>query len=89
MNDERDSALAIASLNGELTLIRSENETMESRIDTSLAQNKGAMDRLLADMASHREDATKRETRLILVMVVLMGLAVAIFNFIILLQIPA
>ncbi len=46
---------------------------MESRIDASLAENKGAMDRLRADMA-------KRETRLILVMAGMLSLAVAVLG---------
>ncbi|MCY4153248.1 MAG: hypothetical protein OXE94_13580 [Aestuariivita sp.] len=47
---ERENALAIArlegELRGELKTIRAEYEAMESRIDASLAENKGAMDRL-------------------------------------------
>ena len=47
---------------------------MESRIDARLAG-------MQADMATHREDAAKRETRLILAMAGMIGLAVAILKF--------
>ncbi len=67
MNDERDNALAIAELRGELKAIRAENEAMESRIDASLA-------RLQEEMA-------KRDTRLILAIAGMIGLAVAILGF--------
>ena len=73
MNDERDNAMAIAELRGEIKAIGARNEAMESRIDASLAENKGAMDRLRADMA-------KRETRLILVMAGMLSLAVAVLG---------
>ena len=66
MNDERDNALAIAELRGELKAIRAGNEAMESRIDASLA-------RLQEEMA-------KRDTRLILAIAGMIGLAVAILG---------
>ncbi|MCY4153678.1 MAG: hypothetical protein OXE94_15830 [Aestuariivita sp.] len=82
---ERDNALAIAELKGQLhgalKTIRAENEAMESRIDTRLAENQSAMDRLRADMATHREDAAKRETRLILAIAVIVGVGLTIFGF--------
>ena len=48
---------------------------------TTTAKNESALDRLRADMATHREDAAKRETRLILAMAGMIGLAVAILKF--------
>ncbi len=70
MTEEHDNALAIAKLEGELRgelkAIRSENDAMESRIDASLA-------RLHEEMA-------KRETRLLLAIAGMIGLAVAILG---------
>ncbi len=66
MNEERDNALAIAKQEGEMKAIRAENEAMESRIDAGLAKL--------------REDIAKRETRLILAMAGMLGLAVAILG---------
>ncbi len=84
MTKEHDTALAIAELRGEfrgeIEAIKARNEAMESRTDTRLEENKGAMDRLRADMATHREDAAKRETRLILAMAGMIALAVTILG---------
>ncbi|MCY4288563.1 MAG: hypothetical protein OXC63_08220 [Aestuariivita sp.] len=75
MTEEHDNALAIAEMRGEMKAIRAENEAMESRIDAKLAD-------LRTDMATNREDAAKRETRLILAMAVIVGVGLAIFGFI-------
>ena len=56
-------------------------EAQEERMKTTTAKNESALDRLRADMATHREDAAKRETRLILAMAGMIGLAVAILKF--------
>ncbi len=78
MTAEHDNALAIAELKGELrgeiVAIKARNEAMESRIDTRLEENKGAMDRLRADMA-------QRETRLIFAMIAIVGVGLTIFGF--------
>ncbi|MCY4151581.1 MAG: hypothetical protein OXE94_05020 [Aestuariivita sp.] len=78
MTEEYDSALAIAKLDGEMKAIRAENEAMESRIDTSLAN-------LRTEMATYREDAAKRETRLLLSIAVMITLAVSIISLVVLL----
>ncbi len=51
------------------------------------ADYESALDRLRADMALHREDGAKRETRMLLAMAGMIGLAVAILG--ILISLPA
>jgi len=67
MDHETENALAIAELKGAIKAQRAENDAMESRIDTSLAQM--------------REDMAKRETRLILAVAVIVGVGLTIFGF--------
>ena len=69
-----DLAQQIARLEGEI-------KAQEERMKTMTAENESALDRLRADLATHREDAAKRETRLILAMAGMIGLAVAILKF--------
>jgi len=54
---------------------------MESRIDTSLAKNESAMDRLRADMERRDKEAAQRETRLILAVALIIGIGLTIFGF--------
>ncbi|MCY4151000.1 MAG: hypothetical protein OXE94_02025 [Aestuariivita sp.] len=59
---------------------------MESRIDTKLTALGGALDQrqaeLLMEIAKRDQEASKRETRLILAMAVIVGVGLAIFGFI-------
>ena len=48
---------------------------------TMQAEYEGALDRLRADMATHREDAARRETCILLWVAGMIGLAVAILGF--------
>ncbi|MCY4151003.1 MAG: hypothetical protein OXE94_02040 [Aestuariivita sp.] len=74
---ERDNALAIAELKGEfcgeIEAIKARNEAMESRIDAKLTD-------LQAEMATSREDAAKRETRLLLSIAVMITLGVSVMS---------
>ncbi|MCY4259656.1 MAG: hypothetical protein OXC91_05270 [Rhodobacteraceae bacterium] len=72
MRDERDNALAIAALRGELKVQEERMETMKSDLPASLERNNAAFERLHADMAT-------RETRLILAMIV--SVSLTIFGF--------
>ncbi|MCY4260977.1 MAG: hypothetical protein OXC91_12035 [Rhodobacteraceae bacterium] len=60
---------------------------MEERMKSMKADYESALDRLRADMALHREDGAKRETRMLLAMAGMIGLAVAILG--ILISLPA
>ncbi|MCY4261509.1 MAG: hypothetical protein OXC91_14780 [Rhodobacteraceae bacterium] len=81
MNSENDNMLAIAELtgklDGQLLAIRGENEAMESRIDASLSDLRSGVD---VNFAKMREDMAKRETRLLLAIAGMIGLAVAILG---------
>ncbi len=68
-------------LSERITRLEGELKAQEERMKTTTAENESALDRLRADMATHREDAAKRETRLILAMAGMIGLAVAILKF--------
>ncbi|MCY4258910.1 MAG: hypothetical protein OXC91_01420 [Rhodobacteraceae bacterium] len=91
MTDERTNALAIARLTGEMSAIRGENAAMEARIDAGLTRMQAGVDAGLAKMqasvdaslaridtnsAKIREDMAKRETRLLLAIAGMFGLAV-------------
>ncbi len=52
MSEERDNALAIAELRGDLVAVRAETQAMESRIES----------RIDAGLARLAEDAAKRDT---------------------------
>lgn len=43
--DDKQNALSIAEIKGEMKAIRAENEAMESRIDASLAKMRADMER--------------------------------------------
>ena len=78
--DQQQNAIVIAELKGNVTAMRAEMDAMESRIDASLAKNESAMDRLRADRERRDKEAAHRETRLILAMAGMIGLAVAILG---------
>ncbi len=73
VSEERDNALAIAGLRGDLVAVRAETQAMESRIES----------RIDAGLARLAEDAAKRETRLILTMIGLIVGAVTILGILI------
>ena len=81
---ERDNALAIAKLEGELCgelkAIRAENEAMESRIEARLTEELG---RLREDAAKRDKETAQRETRLILAVAAMIALAVTILGLLI------
>ncbi len=55
--------------------MRSENETLRADLAATLAG-------MRADMALHREDGAKRETRLVFYMVAIVGIGLTIFGFV-------
>ncbi len=63
MSEERDNALVIARLEGEMKAIRAENEAMETRIDAKLTALGSAMDKqqatLLAEIAKRDKDSQR------------------------------
>ncbi|MCY4288353.1 MAG: hypothetical protein OXC63_07165 [Aestuariivita sp.] len=65
LSEERDNALAIAKLEGELKAIRAENDAMASRIDTKLTELGGAIDKqqaeLLAEIAKRDKETAQRD----------------------------
>jgi len=54
---------------------------LKERIEIRQAQHEGALDRLRADMAARDTEAAKRETRMLLAMAGMIGLAVAVLKF--------
>ncbi len=68
MTDETENALAIAALRGNL-------DTQEERMNTIKAEYR-------TNIAGLAEDMAQRETRLILAMAGMIGLAVAILKFV-------
>ena len=98
VSEERDNALAIAGLRGDLVAVRAETQAMESRIESRidaglarLAEDAARRDTEAAqrekgyrtDIARIAEDAAKRETRLILTMIGLIVGAVTILGILI------
>jgi len=55
---------------------------LEERMKTMHAEYEGALDRLRADMAAHREDAARRETRIILAMIAVVAIGFTVFGFV-------
>ena len=55
---------------------------LEERMNTRQAEYESALDRFRADMASMREDFAARETRMLLAIAGMLGLAVAILGFV-------
>jgi len=80
MSEERDNALAIAELRGDLAAVRAEMQAMESRIESRID---AGMARLAEEAAKRDADAAKREIRLIVTMVGLILGAVTILGFLI------
>ncbi len=94
MSEERDNAMAIAGLRGDLVAVRAETQAMESRIDASLARlaedaarreagYRTDVARIAEDAAKRDTEAAKRETRLILMMIGLIVGAVTILGILI------
>lgn len=52
-------------------------------MNTKAAETESALDRLRADMAARDTDAVKRETRMLLAIAGMIGLAVAVLGFLI------
>ena len=75
MVEDRDTALAIARLEGDRAAVRAEMQAMESRFVAGL-------ERLEKEIAKQAAEAAKRETRLLLSVAAIMGLGIAILGFI-------
>ncbi len=56
---------------------------LEERMNTKAAETESALDRLRADMAARDTDAAKRETRMLLAIAGMIGLAVAVLGVLI------
>ncbi len=74
MSEERDNALAIAALRGEV-------KAQEERIKSMKAENESALDRTSATLDRFRADMATRETRLILAMIIIVSVSLTIFGF--------
>jgi len=71
-----------------IELLKKDFDVLKADIAAKLDENKGAMDRLRADMAKNNEDVAKRETRLILTMGGMIAIAVAILGILIRWPVP-
>jgi len=71
-----------------IELLKKDFDVLKADIAAKLDENKGAMDRLRADMAKNNEDVAKRETRLILTMGGMIAAAVAILGILIRWPVP-
>ncbi len=80
VSEERDNALAIAGLRGDLVAVRAETQAMESRIESRID---AGLARIAEDAAKRDTEAAKRETRLILTMIGLIVGAVTILGLLI------
>jgi len=56
---------------------------LEARMDTQLAKNESAIDRMNTILADFKTESAKRETRLILTMAGMIGLAAAVLGILI------
>ncbi len=74
--DMHDLARQIIRLDGAIKTSRAENDAMESRIEARLAG-------METNMAQRDADAAKRETRMLLAMAGMIGLAVTILGILI------
>ncbi|MCY4168008.1 MAG: hypothetical protein OXD36_00655 [Rhodobacter sp.] len=72
-------------------LLKKDFEIMQANVNSTLNEMRANVNSTLsgmrADMAAHREDAARRETRLILAIAGMIGLAVAVIGFLI--RLPA
>ncbi|MCY4153352.1 MAG: hypothetical protein OXE94_14115 [Aestuariivita sp.] len=74
MTEERDNAMAIAKLEGEV-------KALEERMETKQAEYRTDISHLAEKMAERDKEAAQRETRLILAIAVIVGVGLAIFGF--------
>ncbi len=81
MTEGHDNRLAIAKLEGEL-------KALAERMETKPAEYRTDIPHLAEKMAERDKKAAQRETRLILSMAVMIGLAVAILGIFIRLPVP-
>ena len=56
---------------------------LEERMNTMQADLSATLERFRADMAKHEKEGAKRETRMLLAMAAMIGLAVAIIGFLV------
>ncbi len=73
--DMHELARDVAIMEQSMATMRAENETLRADLTATLAG-------MRTDMATHREDAAKRETRLVFYMVAIVGIGLTIFGFI-------
>ncbi len=77
MND----AASIHALSEGIAVLDERMKTAQAGNGTLKADLAATLSGMRADMATHREDAAKRETRLILAVAVIVGVGLTIFGF--------